>query len=98
MPSMDMGKKGVNKEVRDKRSRVNILTIKIDVNLRVERNCRIYYFPVCQLLQRTTERRPEAVTGPKRFSKTENTLSRAIIVLVSISETSGTGQRGTCQH
>lgn len=38
------GKKGVNKEVRDQRSRVNMLTIKIDLNLRVERYRRIYSF------------------------------------------------------
>lgn len=37
--------RGVNKEVRDKRSRVNILTIKIDLNLRVESYSRIYSFP-----------------------------------------------------
>lgn len=32
-----------NKEVRDKRSRANILTIRTDLNLRVERCDRIYY-------------------------------------------------------
>lgn len=59
------------KEVRGKRSRVNILTIKTDLSLRVERCHRIYSFPDYLLLQRTTERWPEAITGPKQFSNTE---------------------------
>lgn len=56
--------------MRGKRSRVNILTIKTDLSLRVERCHRIYSFPDYLLLQRT-ERWPEAITGPKRFSNTE---------------------------
>lgn len=53
-----------------------MLTIKIDLNLRVEMYRRIYSFPLCLLLKGMTEKWPEAIMGPKHFSKTGKTLSR----------------------
>lgn len=72
-------KKGVHKEVGDKRSRVNILTIKTDLKSRVERCHNVYSSPLYLLLQRITW--PEAIMEPKHSSKTGKTLSTAIIIL-----------------
>lgn len=75
-------KRGLNKEVGgNKRSRVNILTIKTDLSLRVKRGQRSHSFGVSLWFQRTG-RWPKAVTRPEHLSKTENTLGTASTALL----------------
>ena len=66
----------------DERSKENLFIIKTDCRSRIERCQEFTLSPLHLLLQRIMKGWLEAITGPKCFSKTENTLDAAIFILL----------------